>query len=131
MRMPTSLKLCVIARYVVIIVCMTLPTLSCKTPSTPPVDDADGAAEISDTIFEAASAPTPTASDAGHDPYAAACATLANLGCPEGLAADCHDTLQHVVEAKLTPIDVGCLITASSVVEARGCGATITCGATK
>lgn len=130
MSMPTHLKLCVIARYVAIFVCMTLPTISCKTPSSPPVDDADGASEVSDTIFEAA--PSPAASDAAaHDPFVAACANLANLGCPEGQKPNCPATLKHVVDSNLTPIDVGCLITASSVVEARGCGATITCGATK
>lgn len=73
--------------------------------------------------------PSPDASDAAPSPQAdastpsvAACANMAAAGCPEGKVSNCAVTLDHVVAARLTRVDVACLTTKTTKAELRACG---------
>jgi len=54
---------------------------------------------------------------------ATACANLARLGCPEGLASNCPSVLARVVDAHLTNVSLSCLSLAQHVTDVQACGA--------
>ena len=69
-------------------------------------------------LASCATTPTPIPSA----DYAAACSNLARIGCQDGVPASCPAILEQMVTARLTNVNVACLISAATVQEARGCG---------
>jgi len=61
--------------------------------------------------------PTPTA--------ATACDNLARLGCADGLAPNCVQILQQMLDQRMTPVNLSCLTSAADLATARGCGAVV------
>ena len=70
--------------------------------------------------------PSPDASDAAPNPntpqYQRACATLAALGCAEGVDAQCAVVLERAATAHITTFDLPCLTAATSKAAVRACG---------
>lgn len=81
----------------------------------PPAPAVDAAAPIA---IDDASATT--TADAGA--CANACANLASLGCPEGVAPDCVSVCDHTQATKLTDFKPDCLAAAKSQAAAKACG---------
>lgn len=54
-----------------------------------------------------------------------ACVRLCQLGCPE-CQPECEETLLHVMAARLTHVDPGCMASAGTKAEMRQCPA-VTC----
>lgn len=61
--------------------------------------------------------PTPPPID-----YAAICAHLVDIGCPEGAAPNCASTFQRVAGGNMTDLHPQCLLDASTRGQARSCG---------
>jgi len=66
--------------------------------------------------------PTPDPPPPGLDPYVSACATLAAIGCQEGLKANCASKMREAQEARMTEMHVSCLDAATTKAQARACG---------
>jgi hypothetical protein len=65
--------------------------------------------------------PVPTSVDAGMD-YAALCAHLKDIGCPEGEDPGCVDTFAIFQGDRMAQLHPSCLMDASSRAQARACG---------
>jgi len=92
-------------RVHVLLSLLTLSLIACPKPS-PPVP------------------PGPSPTDASFDVYDEACANLATLRCPEGLADNCAATLR--VTAAHVNLAPECLASAATAEVARACG-TVDC----
>jgi hypothetical protein len=56
------------------------------------------------------------------DQYAAACANLAHLGCPEGTSAQCAQVMSNAAGALHIAVDAGCIAAAKTQAGVRSCG---------
>jgi hypothetical protein len=86
----------------------------CPPTPNPPPNDAD------------ASQPAPQYdADPGDASLAAlrACANLKMLGCQEGQKERCGETVDRVLETKITPFDIECVASAPNVEAVRKCPA--------
>lgn len=95
--------------------CVTTP--SPAPPKPPPVVVVD-AGPMPTPPLDAAPAPQPDIDPGVRD----ACANLAALQCPEGLAADCKVVLQKAFVQRITIVPLDCLVGATSKPVARACG---------
>lgn len=96
--------------------------VACPPDPLPP----DGGTDAGPPTPVADAGPPPAPVDAS-TPAVAACANLAALGCPEGAAATCAPTIDHVLAVKLTPLNVACLTSAKSKTAVRACGPFVRC----
>jgi hypothetical protein len=100
-------------------------------PPSPPDPVADASPPPSPTpdppaptvVVDAGPAPSPPAPTT---PVEAACANLRALSCSAGVNG-CEATLQHVVDSKLTPVDLGCLTAAKAKAAVRACRPAVAC----
>lgn len=112
-------KLLALVQLASLLACNSCVSTPAPAPVSVPTAVVDaGPAPVSD----AAPAPQPDVDPGVRD----ACAKLAALHCAEGMSG-CGAVLQKVLDERLTPVPLDCLVAATSKDAVRACGSFVAC----